>query len=166
MKVRSVVVLGVMGLLTLLAALAVAQARTTQWVERTKADVRAGRGSFYDVVDTVIKGEKVQVVSTQEGWMYVETPRARKGWIFEKSLSRTDVSPGTSDFLKLTPGDASTSRTAASTGAKGVYAETYAKEKGYDYGVVRWVEENQPTNAADFEAFIRDGGLIAPGAGR
>jgi uncharacterized protein YgiM (DUF1202 family) len=135
-------------------------------VERTKADVRAGRGSFYDVVDTVIKGEKVQVVSTEEHWMYVETPRARKGWIFEKSLSKTDVSPGTSDFLKLAPGDASTSRTSASTGAKGVYAETYAKEKGYDYGVVRWVEDNQPTKAADFEVFIRDGGLAAPGPAR
>ena len=159
------VALAVLGSLALVAALAVAQAKT-QWVDRTKADVRAGRGSFYDVVDTLTKGEKVQVVSTQEQWMLVETPRSKKGWIFEKALAATEVKPGTSDFLKMAPGDASTSKTAASTGAKGVYAETYAKEKGFDYGVVRWVEENQPTASADIEAFIRDGGLTAPGAKR
>lgn len=165
MNARNAMVLGVTVSLAFAAALAVAQAKT-QWVERTKADVRAGRASFYDVVDTVTKGEKVQVVSTQEQWMLVETPRARKGWIFEKALAAIEVKPGTSDFLKLAPGDASTSKTAASTGAKGVYAETYAKEKGYDYGVVRWVEENQPTASADVETFIREGGLTAPGANR
>jgi uncharacterized protein YgiM (DUF1202 family) len=157
------VALTVLASVTLVAALAVAQAKT-QWVERTKADVRAGRGSFYDVVDTVTKGEKVQVVSTQDQWMQIETPRARKGWVFEKALAAKEVAPSSSDFLKLAPGDASTSRTAASAGAKGVYAESYAKEKGYDYGVVRWVEENQPTASSEIETFIRDGGLAAPGA--
>ena len=157
------VALTVLASVTLVAALAVAQVKT-QWVERTKADVRAGRGSFYDVVDTVTKGEKVQVVSTQDQWMQIETPRARKGWVFEKALAAKEVAPGTSDFLKLAPGDASTSRTAASAGAKGVYAESYAKEKGYDYGVVRWVEEHQPTASSEIETFIRDGGLAAPGA--
>ncbi len=153
----------VLASVTLVAALAVAQAKT-QWVERTKADVRAGRGSFYEIVDTVLKGEKVQIVSTQDQWMQIETPRSRKGWVFEKALAAKEVAPSSSDFLKLAPGDASTSRTAASAGAKGVYAEGYAKEKGYDYGVVRWVEEHQPTASSEIEAFIRDGGLAAPGA--
>ena len=159
------VTLAILASLALVAALAVAQAKT-QWVERTKADVRAGRSSVHDVVDTVTKGEKVQVQSTQDGWMFVETPRAKKGWIFEKALAATTVSPGSSDFLKLAPGDSSTSRTAATAGAKGVYAEGYAKEKGYDYGVVRWVEENQPTSAAELEKFLRDGGLPTSGAAR
>jgi uncharacterized protein YgiM (DUF1202 family) len=153
------------GALVLTAALALAQAKT-QWVERTKADVRAGRSSVHDVVDTVTKGEKVQVQSAQDGWVFVETPRAKKGWVFEKALASTTVTPGSSDFLKLAPGDASTSRTAATAGAKGVYAEGYARQKGYDYSIVRWVEENQPTNAADLEAFLRDGGLPTPGAAR
>ena len=162
MRARS---LAVLASLALVAALAAAQAKT-QGVERTKSDVRAGRGSFYDIVDTVLKGEKVQVVGTQDQWMQIETPRAKKGWVFEKALAAKEVAPGSSDFLKLAPGDASTSRTAASAGAKGVYAEGYAKEKGYDYGVVRWVEEHQPKTSAEIEAFIRDGGLAAPGAGR
>ena len=165
MKVRNAIVLGVMGSVALLAALAVAQAKT-HWVERTKADVMSGRASYYNVVDTVLKGEKVQVVSTQDQWMQIETPRARKGWILDKALAAKEVTPGTSEFLKLAPGDASTSKTAASAGAKGVYAESYAKEKGYDYGVVRWVEDHQPKASAEIEAFIRDGGLAAPGAGR
>jgi uncharacterized protein YgiM (DUF1202 family) len=148
----------------ILAGLAAAQA-TTRWVERTKADVRAGRGSYFDVVDTVIKGEKVEVRSSQERWLMVQTPRGKSGWMFEAALSSTAVSPGSSNFLKLVPGDASTSATAASSGAKGIYAQDYAKQKGYDYTVVTWIEQNQPA-ATDIEAFVRDGGLEPPGGAR
>ena len=73
----------------------------------------------------------------------------------KKDLSGT-VTPGGSDFLKMVPGDASTSATAATAGAKGVYAEQYAKSKGYDYSIVPWIEGNQPT-VGDFTAFARSG---------
>ncbi len=152
------------GLVCILAGLAAAQT-TTRWVERTKADVRAGRGSYFDVVDTVIKGEKVEVRSSQERWLMVQTPRGKSGWMFEAALSATAVSPGSSSFLKLVPGDASTSATAASSGAKGIYAQDYAKQKGYDYAVVTWIEQNQPAGA-DIEAFVREGRLLSPGGGR
>jgi outer membrane scaffolding protein for murein synthesis (MipA/OmpV family) len=56
----------------------------------------------------------------------------------------------------MVPGDASTSATAASTGAKGIYAEQYAKSKGYDYSIVPWIEGNQPS-LNDFTAFARTG---------
>jgi uncharacterized protein YgiM (DUF1202 family) len=138
---------------------AVAAGQTgTRWVDRTKADVRAGKASFYDVVDTVLKGEQVQVLKTEEKWMSVRTPRGKSGWLFEQALSANAVAPASdSKFLKNAGGDASTSATAASTGAKGLYAQEYAKSKGYDYSVVTWIESNQPI-AADIEAFVQAGG--------
>lgn len=141
-----------------LAAVAVATAQTgTRWVDRTKADVRAGKASFHDVVDTVLKGEQVQVLRAEERWLSVRTPRGKTGWLFEQALSANAVAPGgDSKFLKNVGGDASTSATAASTGAKGIYAQEYAKSKGYDYSVVTWIESNQPI-AADIEAFVQAG---------
>ncbi len=139
------------------AAIATGQPATTRWVDRTKADVRAGKASFHEVVDTVLKGEQVQVVRTEDKWINVRTPRGKTGWLFEQALSAKAVTPGGSDFLKMVPGDASTSATSATTGAKGVYAEQYAKSKGYDYSVVLWIEGNQPT-AADVAAFATTGG--------
>jgi SH3-like domain-containing protein len=142
---------------TLLVAAVATGQTATRWVDRTKADVRAGKASFYDVVDTVLKGEQVQVLKTEEKWMSVRTPRGKSGWLFEQALSASAVAPGgDSKFLKNAGGDASTSATAASTGAKGLYAEQYAKSKGYDYSVVTWIESNQPI-AADIEAFVQAG---------
>lgn len=136
---------------------------TTRWVDRTKVDIRAGRGSFYEIVDTVLKGEQVEVLQSTERWISVRTPRAKTGWVFENALASKPVpSGGDLDFLKNVPGgDASTSRTAASAGAKGVYAEEYAKQKGYDYSVVGWIETHQPTGA-QIDAFLKDPG--EPGA--
>ena len=144
----------------LLAAVATGQT-ATRWVDRTKADVRSGKASFHEVVDTVTKGEQVQVLKTEEKWMSVRTPRGKTGWVFEQALSASAVTPGGSDFLKMVPGDASTSATAASTGAKGVYAEQYARSKGYDYSVVQWIEANQP-RAADIDAFAKTAERPAP----
>jgi uncharacterized protein YgiM (DUF1202 family) len=140
-------------------------ADTTRWVERSKVDVRAGRGSFHEIVDTVVKGEKVEVIGTEARWQNVRTPRNRRGWIFEAALSEKQVSPGGSDFLKLAPGDASTSATSATAAAKGIYAQGYAQERGYDYGVVTWIEANQPP-ADEVERFVREGGLRTPGDAR
>lgn len=154
MKARVLIAAGCT--LLAVAAIATGQTSTTRWVDRTKADVRAGKASFHEVVDTVLKGEQVQVVRTEDKWMNVRTPRGKTGWLFEQALSASAVTPGGSDFLKMVPGDASTSATSASTGAKGVYAEQYAKSKGYDYSVVVWIERNQPV-PADIEAFIKAG---------
>lgn len=140
-------------------------ADTARWVERSKADVRAGRGSFHEIVDTVLKGEKVEVLATEARWQNVRTPRGRRGWLFEAALSDKQVTAGSSDFLKLAPGDASTSATSATAGAKGIYAQAYAQERGYDYGVVTWIEGNQP-GAGDVDRFVREGGLRAPGEAR
>lgn len=152
--------------MTLLAATSASllAAETTRWVERTKVDIRAGRGSFHEVVDTVLKGEQVEVLQSAERWLSVRTPRAKTGWVFETALAASkpsDTGGASFDFLKNAPGDASTSRTAASAGAKGVYAQEYAKQKGYDYSVVGWIETHQPSGG-QIEAFIKDSG--EPGA--
>ncbi len=153
MRARIVVAAGA----TLLVAAVATGQNTTRWVDRTKADVRAGKASFYDVVDTVLKGEQVQIVKTDEKWMNVKTPRGKTGWLFEQALSASAVTPNKdSGFLKGAGADASTSATAASTGAKGIYAQQYAKSKGYDYSVVTWIENNQP-GVADNEAFAQSG---------
>ena len=140
-----------------------ALAAETRWVERTKVDIRAGRGSFYEIVDTVIRGDQVEILTTQDKWASVRTKNAKTGWVYEAALKATPVQPGTSDFLKAAPSDVSTSRTAASQGAKGVYAQNYAKQKGYDYGFVEWVETHQP-DGPQIEAFLTDPGEKTGGA--
>lgn len=149
--------LAAVAVVTLVAGLAGAQT-PPRWVERTKADVRGGKGSFHDIVDTVLKGEQVQIVRVEDKWLFVRTPRAKQGYVFETALATQPVTGGGSEFLRMAPGDASTSATAASAGAKGIYAEQYAREKGFDYGVVRWVEDNQPPGGT-MEAFLKEGGL-------
>ena len=140
-----------------------ALAAETRWVERTKVDIRAGRGSFYEIVDTVSRGDQVEVLTTQDKWASVRTKSAKTGWVYEAALKPTPVQPGTSDFLKAAPSDVSTSRTAASQGAKGIYAQNYAKQKGYDYGFVEWVETHQP-GGPQIEAFLKDPGEKTTGA--
>jgi len=144
-------------LIALLGTAAALSAAETRWVERTKVDIRAGRGSYHEIVDTVLKGEQVEILKVEERWASVRTPRAKTGWVFEAALVNKPVQPGESNFLKTLGGDASTSRTAASQGAKGVYAQEYARSKGYDYGIVQWVETHQPT-PAEVEAFLKDSG--------
>jgi len=161
---RRLMGLGALLLVAVHAGLAGGQG-SVRWVERTKADVRAGRGSFHELVDTVLRGEQVQLLATEARWQEVQTPRGRKGWVFEAALAAKPVERGASEFLRLAPGDASTSATAASAGAKGVYAESYARQKGYDYTVVTFLETHQPS-AAQIEAFVRTGGLAAPGSAR
>ena len=153
MRGRLVIAVG----FTLIAAAVAIGQTTTKWVERTKADVRAGKASFYDVVDTVLKGQQVTVLKTEEMWLNVRTPSGKNGWLFEKALSVKAVEPSGSDFLKNVPGgDASTSATAASMGAKGLYAQEYARSKGYDYTIVQWIEQNQPV-LRDIELFEKSG---------
>ena len=139
------------------AVTATTAAETTRWVERTKVDIRAGKGSFYEIVETLVKGDQVEILKTEDKWVSVRTKNAKTGWVYEAALKPTPVQPGTSDFLKAAPGDTATSRTAASQGAKGIYAQNYAKEKGYDYGIVEWVESHQP-NGPQIEAFLKDPG--------
>jgi hypothetical protein len=146
------------------AGLAVGQT-ATRWVERTKVDVRAGRGSFYDIVDTVVRGEAVQVLTSEARWQQVQTPRGKRGWVCEAALSASPAPAGGSELLRLAPGDASTSSTAASAGAKGVYAESFARQRGYDDGVVRFIESSPPAAHA-VEAFVREGGLALLDPGR
>jgi hypothetical protein len=144
------------GFTLIVAAVATGQTTPT-WVDRTKADDRAGKASYYDVVDTVLKGQQVTVLKTEEVWLNVRTPSGKSGWLVEKALSAKAVEPGGSDFLKSVPGgDASTSATAASMGAKGLYAQEYARSKGYDYTIVQWVEQNQPI-LRDIELFEKSG---------
>ena len=144
-------------LIALLGTAATLSAAETRWVERAKVDIRAGRGSYHEIVDTVLKGEQVEILTIEERWASVRTPRAKTGWVFEAALVNKPVQPGESNMLKLLGGDASTSRTAASQGAKGIYAQEYARSKGYDYGTVEWMESHQPTSA-EIDAFLKDPG--------
>jgi uncharacterized protein YgiM (DUF1202 family) len=144
-------------LVVLLGTAATLSAAEMRWVERTKVDIRAGRGSYHEIVDTVLKGEQVEVLKVEEGWVSVRTPRAKTGWVFQAALASKPVQPGESNLLKALGGDASTSRTAASQGAKGIYAQEYAKSKGYDYSFVEWTEGHQPT-PAQIDAFLKEPG--------
>ena len=57
----------------LLGAVTITVAAESRWVERTKVDIRAGKGSFYEIVETVGKGDQVEVLPTEDKWMSVRT---------------------------------------------------------------------------------------------
>jgi uncharacterized protein YraI len=68
-------------------AAGVALAQTTQGSYLTTADVnlRSGPGTKYDVVTTIPKGTKVNVVGQEGGWLKVESKQGNKpGYISEK----------------------------------------------------------------------------------
>lgn len=157
---RRIVSLMCAALVTTAAVLTAAE--TTRWVERAKVDVREGRGSYYPIVDTVVKGEQVEILQTEDRWVTIKTPRGKVGWVFEAALSAKAVQPSSDSSFLRPSGGATTSRTAASQGAKGLYAQDYAKSKGYDYTVVEWVEGHQPSSN-QVSAFLKDGGEPAGG---
>src|SRR5258708_1219880 len=90
MRRRVVIIAG----FTLIVA-AVATGQTAlKWVDRIKVDVRAGKASFHEIVDTLLKGEQVTVLKTEDKWLNVRTPRGKNGWLFEQALSAKVVEPG------------------------------------------------------------------------
>lgn len=66
---------------------------------RRNNSLREGPGSFHEVIVVIKKGVPLTVLEQKRGWIRVELPDERTGWIAEVSLrsgaDEKDVSPGT-----------------------------------------------------------------------
>ena len=90
----------------------------TLYVQRTKVDVRQGKGSFYPKVYTAKMGEALQVLGREGGWYKVQTPGGA-GYVFEQALEAKKPST-TASFA----GTANTSELDQTAGYKGFDAPT------------------------------------------
>lgn len=78
--------------------------------------VRAGPGSFHEVLVAVRKGTPLRVIERSEGWIHVRLPDDRTGWIAETSVreGQTDETVTTEDIAdEWTASEATASGVAA-----------------------------------------------------
>ncbi|MFH1091586.1 MAG: SH3 domain-containing protein [Pseudomonadota bacterium] len=95
----------------------------TQYVQRVKVEVKKGKGSFYPTIHTAAKGEALEVLAKEEGWLQVSTPKG-PGWVYSAALSASKPTGGLSSLV----GTHKTSELDQTAGFKGFDAPT---EKAY-----------------------------------
>jgi len=139
------------GFILIVAALATGQT-SSKW-GTARSHVRAGKASYHEVVDTCSR-RTGSSPETEEKWLNVRPARPQR-WLLEGALSAKARARGLGFLEERSGGDASTRRRGID-GRKGVYREEYARSKGYDYSVVGWIEQNQPT-AREIDAFTQSG---------
>lgn len=103
------------------------------YVQPDHADVREGPGRLFDVTTTVNKSNKVSVLErTDDGWIKVQTPDGKQGYIFQKQLAATPpAGPGPFAFNVTSDAEASNMGTAAAGKGLEPDAESYARNKNY-----------------------------------
>lgn len=137
----------------------------TLYVQRTKVEIKQGQGAFYPTIYTAKRGEALEVLSQQNGWYQVKTPKGL-GWVFSEALSAKQDS----GFMTGLLGTADTSELDKTAGFKGFDAPT---EKAYVSqnnlaSQMRMVDnlEKQPFTIADLKKFMQQGQLGSTGGGQ
>src|SRR5687768_16313443 len=91
-----------------------------RWVRRSEIKVREGQGTAYKVLATYRKGDRVNVVGTDEKnvrWLKVDVGGGKTGWAHEDGLSERRIDPRTGQVV----GDASASGLSTSAAASGAF---------------------------------------------
>ncbi len=152
-------------LASLLAFLATAAWAATLYVDRPKVDIKKGRGAFFPTIFTAQKGDALEVLTEQDGWYQVKTPKG-DGWVFGKAL--TERKGGSFNPLASLVGTADTSDLDKTAGFKGFDAAT---EQAYIannnlQAQLKQVEqlEKTPFSLSELKQFQTAGKLAAGGA--
>lgn len=64
----------------------------TKYVDTEELNIRAGAGTKYEVVDKILQGQKVTVLTEQGKWSEIELENGTKGFVSTKFLSDTETS--------------------------------------------------------------------------
>lgn len=176
MRVRSLLVWPVVGLLAVSGAVAASELVN---VKLREATVRSGPKHFKTAVGTAKFGDKVEVVGKQEGWLEVKLPDGKKGFLHEsatteKPLVKTAGGPGTTGggsrdetamagkgFRKIGGGSSSEDAVLADSPISPAGEKAYrAKHAELDaaYGKVDALEK-RTLPSAEFEKFMVEGNL-------
>jgi uncharacterized protein YgiM (DUF1202 family) len=124
------------------------------WVNRPALDIREGKGAAYNLVVTAKKGDKLSVVGREGKWVKVNL-NGKEGYVFENSLSATQVAP---ESMSNMSADAKAMTTDAA--AKGLEPESldYAKKHNYsDAGLEQMKKMRKLVTGKDFEQFTSEG---------
>jgi hypothetical protein len=127
------------------------------WVKRPELDLRAAPSAAGNVVATVKKGQKLEVLGREGAWVKVKAGDV-EGYVSQNSLSDKKVSGG--GGLSTFAGGPDTSGATASAGAKGLddMAEKYAAAKGMDpKRVDEMIARTKSITADELAAFTREG---------
>ena len=126
------------------------------WVKRPELDLRAAPSAAGNVVATVKKGQKLEVLGREGAWVKVKAGDV-EGYVSQNSLSDKKVSGGGGVLSAL---GADTSGATASAGATGLddMAEKYAAAKGMDpKRVDEMIARTKSITADELSAFTREG---------
>src|SRR5687768_3633554 len=129
------------------------------WVKRPELDVRHAPSAAGNVVATVKKGQRLEVIGREGAWVKVKVGDV-EGYVSQNSLSEKKVGGGGGINLSAVAGGPDTSGATASAGAKGLddMAEKYAAAKGMDpKRVDEMIARTKSITADELAAFTREG---------
>jgi uncharacterized protein YgiM (DUF1202 family) len=136
------------------------------YVQPDRVDVREGPGLLFDPVDSVAKNAKVTVLErTDDGWVKVQTPTGKQGYIFQKELAnKPPAAPGPLAGLNFTS-NAEASQMSTGAASKGLEpeAEGYAHDKNYSKANLdKVIALNKTVKGKEWLQFCNDG-KVGPG---
>ena len=131
------------------------------FVKQAAVPVRAGKGSAYDEVATVKKGDKLQVVAREGDWLKVRA-NGKEGYVFKTAIDTKNPSGGGKlggDLGRMFSGASGGSTASSGAAGKGLGESLqYARTNGMSpAGLDRMIAMNKALNAPEWEAFMTQG---------
>ncbi|MEW6267421.1 MAG: SH3 domain-containing protein [Thermodesulfobacteriota bacterium] len=137
----------------------------TLYVQRNSVEIKQGQGAFYPTIHTAKKGEALEVVAKEGGWVQVKTPKGL-GWVFGQALDAKK--PGTT--LASFTGTADTSELDKTAGFKGFDAgteEAYVRTNNLKAQMAQVDAMERPAfSVAELESFQKSGRVGRYGGAR
>jgi len=133
-----------------------ALAAESLFVQRDSADVMEGAGPLYDIVESVPKNTKLQVIErNDDGWDKVKTPSGKEGYVLAEALAAQQLGLG-----NLNPN--AQAKANLSLASKGLEpeAEEYSRQKNYNttsLNHLRDLDRRSSKNAREWEQFCKEG---------
>lgn len=109
------------------------QADTILQIERERAVLREGPGSFYDIIAELSRGQEVNHLSTQDGWFFVGFNHTR-GYLSPRMTERGIVREGPFDNMSFIETSTEVSQHAMAAGVKGFgerWTQTFKGDPGF-----------------------------------
>jgi hypothetical protein len=131
------------------------------FVQPERLDVREGPGLLFDPVESVTKSAKLQELErTDDGWIKVQTPSGKQGYVFKGSVGDKPPSGGSSMTAMNMTSDAEAAQMSTGAAAKGLEpeAEKYARNKNYSKAALDAVVAlNKGVKGSTWMQFCKDG---------